>query len=137
MGGQKSDAMAQMQEKKKNMSHQQREMMERMMQDRGIPGMAAPAKTEYRKTGTDKVGKWTCDKYEGYRDNQKVSELCTVDPKARGLAASDFEVTRQMAEFFKALIPQGSDRLFAFGKPEEQGYSGVPVRRTSTLMNAT
>ena len=30
------------------------------------PG-AARGKTQYKKVGTDKVGKWTCDKYEGYQ----------------------------------------------------------------------
>ncbi len=67
--------------------------MEAMMKGRGMPGMSAPAKTEYRKAGTDKVGKWTCDKYGGCQDNQKTSELCTVDPTALGFTADDFQVS--------------------------------------------
>ena len=65
--------------------------------------MTPAPKTEYRKTGTDKVGKWTCDKYEGYQDGKKTSEVCTVDPQALGFATTDFEVTKQLAAFFQQL----------------------------------
>src|SRR3977135_1915253 len=64
MGGQMSDAMARMQEQLKGLPPEQRAQIEALMKGRGMPGAAAaPAKTVYRKTGTDKVGAWTCDKY--------------------------------------------------------------------------
>ena len=44
---------------------------------------------------------------------------------------ADFQVTKQMAEFFRKLVPQGADSMFAVGTPEEQGYNGVPVRRVT------
>ena len=94
---------------------------------------AAAPKTEYRKTGTDKVGSWACDTYEGSRNNQKVAELCTVAPAALGFAAADFEVAERMADFFSKLVPQGADNLFRPGKAETQGFSGVPVRRVLFL----
>ena len=78
MSAQMSGAMAQMQEQMKNMPPEARKRMEAAMQGRGVPGGAAAAPTEYKKVGTDKVGKWTCDKYEGTRGGEKVSELCTV-----------------------------------------------------------
>jgi len=66
MSGQMNSAMAQMQEQMKNMPPEQRAMVEQMMQGRGMPGPAAAApKVEYRQAGTDKVGQWTCTKYEG------------------------------------------------------------------------
>lgn len=133
LGGQMQAAMAQMQAQMANMPPAARAQMEAMMRGRGMG--ATPAKTEYRKTGTDKVGKWTCDKYEGYQDNQKTSELCTVDPKAVGFAASDFEVTKQMAAFFQQLVPQNAGQMFAIGQPDQQGYTGIPVRRTFTILN--
>ncbi|HZP48321.1 MAG TPA: DUF4412 domain-containing protein [Vicinamibacterales bacterium] len=135
VGGQMSAAMSAIQEQLKNMPPEQRAQMESMMRGRGMPGAPAAAapKTVYKKVGTDTVGKWSCDKYEGYQDDKKVSELCTVDPKVLGFSAADFQVTRQLAEFFGRLIPQGADRLFAIGTPEQQGYSGVPVR-TITFM---
>ena len=57
------------------------------MRGRGM-GMAAPAKRS--RTGTDKVGKWTCDKYEGTANGQKVADLCTVDPTVLGLLRRTF-----------------------------------------------
>jgi hypothetical protein len=133
LGGQMSDAMAKMQEQLKGLPPEQRAQIEAMMKGRGMPGMTggqAP-KTEYRKTGTDKVGSWTCDKYEGSQNNQKVSELCTVEPRTLGFSLADFQVTKQMAEFFRKLVPQGADSMFTVGTPEEQGYNGVPVRRVT------
>ena len=132
LGGQMSTLMAQMQEQLKNMPPEQRAQVEAMMKGRGMPGAGgAPAKTEYRKTGTATVGKWTCDKYDGHRNNQKTSEVCTVDPKALGLALADFDVTKHLAAFFAKLAPQNADRVFAIGSPEDQGFSGVPVRRVT------
>jgi len=132
VGGQMSAAMAQMQEQMKNLPPEQRARVEAMMRGRGaMPGAGAAPKTTYKKTGTDTVGKWTCDKYAGYQDDKQVSEVCTVDPKALGFTAADFEVTKQLAEFFGKLMPQGADRIFAIGSPEQQGYSGVPVRHVT------
>lgn len=132
LGGQMSDVMAQMQKQMAGLPPEQRAQMEAMMKGRGMtsaPGAAA--KTEYKKTGTDKVGKWTCDKYEGYQSGQKTTELCTVDPQALGFTMADFEVSRQLQAFFAKLMPQGADNMFRAGTMEDQGFSGVPVRRVS------
>lgn len=133
IGGQVNDAMAKLQEQLKNLPPERRAQMELLMKGRGLPGMSAngPAKTEYRRTGTDKVSKWPCVKYEGYRDNQKTTELCTVDPGALGVGPADFEVTRQVGEFFKGLAPQMADRMFTIGTAD-QGFTGIPVRRLTT-----
>jgi hypothetical protein len=127
MSAQMAGAMTQMQEQMKNMPPEARKRMEAMMAGRGAAaGPAAP--TEYKKIGTDKVGKWTCDKYEGTRNGEKVSELCTVAPASVGFTAGDFEVTRQMAEFFSKLVPQGADQMFRVGSATANGFSGLPVR---------
>jgi hypothetical protein len=127
MSAQMSGAMAQMQEQMKNMPPEARKKMEAAMQGRGGLGAAATP-TEYKKVGTDKVGRWTCDKYEGTRGGEKVSELCTVAPSTLGFTAGDFDVTRQMAEFFSKLVPQGGDQMFRIGSPTANGFSGLPVR---------
>jgi len=132
MGGQMSAMMAQMQEQLKNMPPAARAQMEAMMKGRGMPGPGAIAKTEYRRSGADQVGKWTCAKYDGFRNNEKTSEVCTVDPKELGFSEADFAVSRQLAEFFRAIVPQNAD-LFSIGTPEAQGYSGVPVRRINAV----
>jgi hypothetical protein len=127
-----SSMMAQVQEQLKNMPPDQRALVEQMMQGRGMPGLpAAQPKVNYRQAGSDKVGQWTCTKYEGFASEQKTSEVCTVDPKEFGLAASDFEAARQLAEMLKTFVPDLASAAFVNGTPNDQGYSGVPVRRTT------
>jgi metal-dependent amidase/aminoacylase/carboxypeptidase family protein len=123
--------LAQMQAQMANMPPAARSQMEGMMRGRGMPGSPG-AKTEYKKTGSGKTGKWSCDTYDGYQGGQKVSEICTVAPSVVGLNERDFAAARQMAEFFKTLIPQGADQIINIGTPEEQGFSGVPVRTSTT-----
>ncbi len=134
LGGQMQDAMAQMNAAMANMTPAQRAQMDAMMASagRGIAAMAGtPATTVYKKTGTDRVGRWTCDKYEGYQGTTKTNEVCTVNPSALGFSDADFAVTREMAEFFSKLIPQGAAQLIRLGRMEEQGYAGFPVRQVS------
>ncbi len=135
LGGQMQAAMAQMQTMMATMSPAQRAQMEQMMQGRGLPGMgAAPVKTEYRKVGTGRVGQWACDTYEGTQNGQKTSEICTVAPSVLGLTADDFAMARQLGEFFKSVIPQGaSGQLVTVGQMDQEGFSGVPVRRVATV----
>lgn len=142
---QMAPAMAQMQEAMKSMPPEAKARMEAMMKKNGAPGTppgAAPAKLEYKKTGTATVGKWTCDKYEGYTNGQKTQEVCTVDPKVLGFSMADFQVMRDMQEFFKqfqqfgrGMAPQQSS--FTVGTIEEQGFSGIPVRSVTTTSNGT
>lgn len=125
-------AMAQMQQQMQSMPPAQRAMIEQMMQGRGMPGMApAPPKVDYKQTGSDKVGPWTCTKYEGSVAGQKTTEVCTVDPKEFGLTPADFAVAQQLVEFMKTMMPEVADRMFVNGTAQAQGFSGVPVRRTS------
>ena len=133
LGGQVNAAMAQLEEQLKNMPPAQRAQVEAMMRGRGIgPGAARPARPQYRKTGTDMVGRWACDKYDGFQNDQKVSELCTVDPKVLNLTTADLDVSLQLATFFEAVMPQNAGALFRLGS-SEQGFSGVPVRSVNTV----
>jgi hypothetical protein len=132
LGAQMSAAMAQLKQQMDAMPPEQRAQMQQMMGRMGGAAMAAP-KTTYKKTGTATVGKWTCDKYEGYEGEKKTSEVCTVDTKAFGLTPADLNVTQQMAEFFKKIVPQMANQMFSVGNAEQQGYPGVPVRRTYTV----
>jgi hypothetical protein len=132
MAAQMQGAMSQMQQAMANMPPEQRAQMEAMMgRGRAMMMPAAPAKTEYHQAGTDHVGKWTCDKYDVMQAGQKTGEICTVAPSALGFTAADFEVTRQMADFFKKVIPQAAQQMFTVGRQEEQGFAGVPVRTVS------
>src|SRR5206468_2059975 len=131
-GGQMAAAMAQLQEQMKNLPPAQRAQMDAMMKSRGMTA-TGPVKTEYKKTGTDKIGKWTCDKYDGFQNGQKISEVCAADPKVLGFTAADFHITQQLGEFFQRLMPQTSDQMFTLGTADAQGFSGVPIRRTLSI----
>jgi hypothetical protein len=134
-GARLGGAMAEMQKALESMPPAQRAQMEAMMKGRlgGLPGAGGAAKTEYRRAGTSKVSKWTCDVYDAFQNDQKTGEVCTVSASALGFTASDFEVSRQLADFMRGLIPQGADQLFRSGRVAEQGYDGVPVRRVTTI----
>jgi uncharacterized protein DUF4412 len=133
IGQQMSGAMAQLQEQLKNLPPEQRARMEQMMAGRGAAmGAVAGPPTQYTKVGTDTVGKWRCDKYEGTKNGEKSSEVCTIDPSTLGFAMGDFEVTKQMAEFFSKMMPQGMENLFRVGTAGQSGgFSGLPVRMVS------
>lgn len=113
-----------------------RAKVEAMMKGGGM-GAGSAARTEYRRAGTDKTAKWTCDKYDGYQDGQKSSEICTVDPSVLGLSAADFAVTQQFAEFFEKLMPQFAGQILGLGQMQTRGFSGFPVKNSSTAGGRT
>jgi uncharacterized protein DUF4412 len=129
MRGQVDAAMSAMQEQMKNLPPEQRARMEALMKGRGaaMTGAAGPP-TEYKKIGTGTVGKWTCDKYEGTKNGEKVSEVCTVNPAALGFTAADFDVTKQLADFFTSMMPQAGEGLFRMGSASPNSFAGLPVR---------
>jgi hypothetical protein len=143
---QMAGAMSQMQEMMKNLPPERRKQMEEMMKGRmggAAAASAAPARPQYHKVGTDTVGKWTCDKYEGTTNGQKTHEVCTVDPKVLGFSPADFQVTRDMADFFKQFtsalpqMQQSTSQTFTMGSAADQGFSGLPVRSVSTSNGST
>jgi hypothetical protein len=113
----------------------QREQMRSMMAARGMA--AAPARMTYKRAGTDKVGKWTCDKYESFRNDQKVGEICTVTPAALGLTAADFAITQQLTEFIRTALPQVGDQVPVLGREAADGFTGFPVRTSTTVGGRT
>jgi hypothetical protein len=140
-------ATAQMQEMMKNLPPERRAQMEAAMKGRmggaGATPAAPAARPAFKKVGTGTVGKWTCDKYEGYTNGQKTHEMCTVDPKVLGFSPADFQVTRDMVAFFKQFqgqlpqLQQSSSQTFTMGTVEDQGFSGIPVRSVSTTANGS
>jgi hypothetical protein len=118
-----------MAEQMKNMPAEQRKMMEQMM-----PSAAASAKkvkTEYKKKSAgEKVGKWTCDHYEGFTEGKKSEEIWTASWDQLDIKRSEMTGFKKMAEFFEAISQDASD-FMKIGSEEwekEQGISGVPVR---------
>jgi len=133
MGAQVAATMAAMKDKIASLPPEQRAKVEALMSRVGgtAPAGSPGGRPEYRRAGTDKVGKWACDKYEGFRSGEKVAEVCTVDAKTLGLTEADFEVTKQVGAFFEKMLPQGIDQIVGVGKIEVQGFAGIPIRRTA------
>ncbi|MEE8329359.1 MAG: DUF4412 domain-containing protein [Thermodesulfovibrionia bacterium] len=133
--GQMDEAMRMMQEQMKNMPPEQRAMMEQMMKGKAMP--AQPEKTVFKKVASGvKIGKWKCDKYEGYNGGQLTEEVCTTSWKSLGIEQKDFRVMKSMGEFMSELSPDAASQ-FNVGSDEwekEQGYPGVPVRTISYSM---
>lgn len=130
MGG-LSKQMAAMQEQMKNMTPQQRAMMEKVMGGR-MPGMptAESVKTTYnRGDGSAEIGGHSCDWYEGMRQDKLVALVCAAEFSTFDLRPSDFAVFQRLAQFMTKLAPQMADQ-FEFGSEDwEQkgGFPGVPL----------
>jgi hypothetical protein len=118
-----------MAEQMKNMPEEQRKMMEQMMP--AAAGSAKKEKTEFKKkSGGEKVGKWTCDHYEGFQNGKKSDEVWTASWDQLGIKRSDMSALKKMGEFFE-VISQDAGEFMKIGSEEwekEQGISGVPVR---------
>jgi hypothetical protein len=132
---QMSDAMKKMQEQMANMPPQQRAMMEQIMKGRGMmPGAAAaPAAprqiTFTPKGGTDKVGQFTCSKYDEMVDGKRTAEVCAASFDQVQLKDSDLRSLQAMAKFFEPLqrmAPRGG-----FQPPNVGDLKGFPVHSIS------
>jgi len=133
MSQQVQGAMAQMQDAMKNMTPEQREMMEKLMKGKmgQLAGRgAAPVRTTYTAKGGGSVNGFTCTKYEGTRGAEKVSELCAAKPSDIKFSPSDFQVfekmTASMQSAFANMVGGGNYRPVG-----ELGYEGFPIESTT------
>ena len=129
MGAQVQGAMAKMQAQLEKLPPAQRAQMEAMMKGGGA--IAA------LRTGSDKVGRWTCDKYDVTLNGQKIGEVCNVDPTALGFAATDFDVMRQMGAFYSGMAPQMAGQLPSVPGIDQGGSSGFAVRTVMMTQGQT
>jgi hypothetical protein len=131
----------QMEEQLSKLPPDRRRLVEEMMKQK-MGGMAGagpaavkPAPTVYSKTASgQQVGRWSCDKYAGTRDQQKVSEVCTVGYAELGVEPADLQVFQQMAEMVKGFAPPEMESMLRLG-PSSEGsastFHGIPVQRIS------
>ena len=133
LAAQVQGAMAQMQAQLEKLPPAQRAQMEGMLKGRG----GAAVTPQSTRTGSDKVGPWTCDKYDLTQAGQKIGEVCSVNPTALGFGATDFQVMTQMAAFYSAIAPQMSGQLPAVSGIGLGGSTGFPVRTVMTLQGQT
>lgn len=108
MGQQMSQMMKQMEEQMAQVPPAQRAMMEQMMKGR-MGAMAPPQTTVREKSKGDKVGNYTCTRYEVLAGGSIKEEICAADPSQLQMDPSAFETFKALAKFFEPLhsmIPQ-------------------------------
>lgn len=130
MAGQANAAMAQMQERMKNMSPEQRAMMEKMMGDKMPGGMGAPGTAdtwESKDTGkSDSAEGRKCRVWNLSRNGKLFEELCVV-PYSSLPGKEDFEKTfKQMADAFAEMTKSMPDADSAV--KARMAVDGYPVR---------
>jgi hypothetical protein len=135
MGQQMSAAMAQMQAQMKNMTPEQRAMMEKMMKGK-MPQAAAAPKTVYTPKGSGSVNGFSCTKYEGDRSGEKLSELCAALPAQLKLTADDLQIYEKMRQFSTSLLGALANSPVRINVPAassafEAGYDGFPIQRVN------
>jgi len=130
-------AMAGLQEKMKDMTPEQRAMMEKMMSGR-MPSMAGAGaeqpRTVYAAKGSATVNGFRCTRYEGTRGDEKVAEVCAADPGQLGVSAADFqgfEKIREWGENLRRSMASSPLGGMIRGEMMEAGFQGFPVEQKS------
>jgi hypothetical protein len=134
MGQQMSAAMAQMQAAMKNMTPDQRKMMEQMMKGKMPQAAAAAPKTVYTARGSGSVNGFSCTKYEGDLSGVKESEVCAALPAQIKLTTADLQIFEKMKQFSSTLLSSLANSPVRISVPSgygfEEGYEGFPIQKT-------
>lgn len=119
-----------------NMSGEQRQQMEKMMESMGVsqlmqPPPPPPGETTLKESGMDKVNGITCNKTEVYEGDRKIAEVCSTPADVLGIPQQDFAVIesmRDMSEMLREETAKISSRM-GQGVPQfgHANVSGVPV----------
>ena len=125
LSAQMQKGMAQMQAQLEKLPPAQRAQMEAMM--KGV---------QHTRTGSDTVGRWTCDKYDLTMNGQKIGETCSVNLATLGFGATDFGVMGQMGAFYSAMAPQMAGQLPGPGGIDPGG-SDFPVKTIMMVPGGT
>jgi hypothetical protein len=133
MGQQMSAAMAQMQAAMKNMTPDQRAMMEKMMKGKMPLAAAAAPKTVYTAKGGGSVNGFSCTKYEGDLSGVKESEVCAALPAQIKLTPADLQIFEKMKQFSSSLLSALANSPVKVNVPSgygfEEGYEGFPIQK--------
>jgi len=132
MSDQMKGVMAQMQEKMKNMTPEQRAMIEKMMKGKmgQMPARGPePARTVYTAQGRGSVNGFSCTRYVGMRGTEKVAELCAATPSDLRFSPSDFQAFDKMKEFLASMQSAITNSLGVgnFRSMTDLGYEGYPI----------
>jgi Domain of unknown function (DUF4412) len=125
--------MKQMDAQMANMPPEQRAMMEQMMKSRmgGMAGAAPPpaAKTVRQKATGEKVGQFTCTRYEIMTGDQLTQEVCAAPPSSLQMDASAMETFKAMAKFYEPIARLASSVSTNWAAPTGMDQiQGFPVQ---------
>ena len=137
MGGvqeQMAKMREQMESRMKDMSPQQRQMMEKMLSGPAAQAgaLAATEKIQYRRgDGSSEIGGRACDWYEGYRGDELAAQVCSADYASLDLRPSDFAVFQRLAALMSKMAPQLVDQMRFGAEDWEQrgGFPGIPLEQ--------
>jgi hypothetical protein len=126
---QMEQAMKQMQQKMASMPPEQRAIIEQAMKGRAGAmgaGGAPPTITFQAKGGTERVGSFTCSRYDELSNGKRTAELCAATFDQFHLTEADLRSFQSMAKFMepmRRMNPRGMSPVM----PMEQIH-GFPVR---------
>ncbi len=123
MSAQLQAAMAQMQAQLEKLPPAQRAQMEALMK-----GGGGAAGVQVTRTGSDTVGRWTCNKHDLTLNGQKIGETCSVNPATLGFGAADFAVMNQLGAFYSGMAPQLAGLLPGVSAIDQPGSSDFPLK---------
>ena len=126
LSAQMQGSMAQMKAQLEKMPPAQRAQMEAMM--KGV---------QHTRTGSDTVGRWTCDKYDLTQGGQKIGEVCSVNLATLGFGATDFDVMRQMGAFYSTMAPLMPAQLTGVSGFDQGSSSDFPVKTVMMVPGGT
>jgi len=137
MAQQLGGIMAQVEGMMKNMTPEQRAMMEQAVKGKmaqAIPAAANPS-IMFVARGTATVNGFRCTNYDGMRDGQKASEICAADAGAININPADFQVMEKMAAFMQSMVSATQNSPLASMIPKtsfaQPGIKGFPVQTTT------
>jgi hypothetical protein len=133
LGQQMAGMSAQMEAAMKNMTPEQRAMMEKMMKGKMPQAAAAAPKTVYTAKGSGSVNGFSCTKYEGDLSGQKESEVCAALPAQLKLTPGDLQIFEKMRQFSSDLLSALANSPMRASVPKgygfESGYEGFPIQK--------
>ncbi len=126
-----AEAQRVMAEKLKDLPADQRAMAEGLAKQHGGPPPgtqpSAAKPLVFARSGSGQVGTWSCDRYKGSAGALTV-EVCTADPAALGITASDFAVLEGFRSLSQSIASEAA-RGGGLARGPDQGYAGFPLER--------
>ena len=139
MADQMSTVMPQIEEQLKNMSPEERAMVEGMMKGKMGGAMAgAAAKKMFVKTGaTETVNGFPCSIYDTMRGEDKIGRVWVTDYKSLGVTRDDMKAFDSMIAFIEPMMGPLKDMFSGLiqksGAPDDKtAIPGFPIRTVTT-----